>query len=137
MYAHRKGQSHVTTHKAKPQAGEQLTLPLFLCGPDKPMMEMEANSGVYFQAHVLKESLNEVKVLFPGGCVLLSGPPVAVRGGAEICGWGPHYPICNGTVAGTTCMPLVVILCDPTLLVLLATQPQWQKCLWHVCCQQQ
>jgi hypothetical protein len=33
----------------------------------KPMMELEAGSNVWYQAYVLKESLNEAKVRFPGG----------------------------------------------------------------------
>lgn len=32
----------------------------------KPMMELEAGSNVWYQAYVLKESLNEAKVRFPG-----------------------------------------------------------------------
>jgi hypothetical protein len=33
----------------------------------KPMMELEAGSNVWYQAYVLKESINEAKVRFPGG----------------------------------------------------------------------
>jgi hypothetical protein len=32
----------------------------------KPMMELEAGSNVWYQAYVLKESINEAKVRFPG-----------------------------------------------------------------------
>lgn len=32
----------------------------------KPMMELQAGSNVWYQAYVLKESLNEAKVRFPG-----------------------------------------------------------------------
>lgn len=31
----------------------------------KPMMEMQAGSNVWYQAYVLKESINEAKVRFP------------------------------------------------------------------------
>jgi hypothetical protein len=33
----------------------------------KPMMELEAGSNVWYQAYVLKESINEAKIRFPGG----------------------------------------------------------------------
>ena len=32
----------------------------------KPMVELTAGSNVWYQAYVLKESLNEAKVRFPG-----------------------------------------------------------------------
>jgi len=32
----------------------------------KPMMELDAGSNVWYQAYVLKESINEAKVRFPG-----------------------------------------------------------------------
>lgn len=32
----------------------------------KPMMELKAGSNVWYQAYVLKESINEAKVRFPG-----------------------------------------------------------------------
>ena len=66
------------TCKAQPQPGERLTLPLFLCATDKPMMEMEANSNTWFQAHIIRESLDEIQVLFPGESSLLGPAGVAM-----------------------------------------------------------
>lgn len=53
------------TTKAVPQAGERFTLPALPKVPCRPMLELESGSNIWFQAYVLKESLNEVKVRFP------------------------------------------------------------------------
>lgn len=52
--------------RAKVQPGEQLDLPPFDCKVDKPMMEMEAGSNVWYQASIVRETANEIRVLFPG-----------------------------------------------------------------------
>ncbi|KAF5840751.1 hypothetical protein DUNSADRAFT_15609, partial [Dunaliella salina] len=55
------------TSKAKVQENEATDLP-HLEGSQsaKPMAELKAGSNVYFQAYVIKESANEVKIRFPG-----------------------------------------------------------------------
>lgn len=40
-------------------------------GPDRPMLELQAGSRVYFQASIIRESKTEIRVLFPGGFVCL------------------------------------------------------------------
>jgi hypothetical protein len=52
------------TSKAVQQERETLDGPEELPNP-KPMMELEAGKNVWYQAYVLKESLNEAKVRFP------------------------------------------------------------------------
>jgi len=52
------------TSKARQQAHETLDGPEGLPNM-KPMMELEAGKNVWYQAYVLKESLNEAKVRFP------------------------------------------------------------------------
>jgi hypothetical protein len=49
------------------QERETLDGPEELPNP-KPMMELEAGKNVWYQAYVLKESLNEAKVRFPREC---------------------------------------------------------------------
>ena len=56
----------VEKERAKVQAQEQTDLPPFDCKTDKPMMEMEAGSNVWYQAAILRETSNEIRVLFPG-----------------------------------------------------------------------
>jgi hypothetical protein len=34
--------------------------------PQRPMLELEAQSNVWYQAYVVKESANEIKLAFPG-----------------------------------------------------------------------
>lgn len=53
------------TNYSVAQDKEQLDCPVFQCNRDKPMMEVEAGSNVWFQAIVIQESWNEVRVLFP------------------------------------------------------------------------
>ncbi|KAK9919158.1 hypothetical protein WJX75_009791 [Coccomyxa subellipsoidea] len=55
----------VEKERAKVQAQEQTDLPPFDCKTDKPMMEMEAGSNVWYQAAILRETSNEIRVLFP------------------------------------------------------------------------
>jgi hypothetical protein len=52
------------TSKASRQEHETLDGPEALPNM-KPMMELEAGKNVWYQAYVLKESLNEAKVRFP------------------------------------------------------------------------
>lgn len=52
------------TSKASQQEQETLDGPEELPNM-KPMMELEAGKNVWYQAYVLKESLNEAKVRFP------------------------------------------------------------------------
>lgn len=55
------------TSKARQQQHETFDGPETL--PNiKPMMELEAGRNIWYQAYVLKESLNEVKVRFPRTC---------------------------------------------------------------------
>jgi hypothetical protein len=58
------------TSKSTLQDGEVLNGPEELPGAahSKPMMELEAGTNVWYQAWVLKESVNEVKVRFPRTC---------------------------------------------------------------------
>ncbi len=57
---------HLETYRAKVQAHERVDLPYFNCNTDKPMMEMVADSNVWYQAAILRETANEIRVLFPG-----------------------------------------------------------------------
>jgi hypothetical protein len=52
------------TSKSRVNAGERLDSPAEMPN-GKPMMELDAGSNVWYQAYVLKESLNEAKVRFP------------------------------------------------------------------------
>ena len=59
------------TSRARVQSDERLGLPIYTLDPkvahsSRPMMEVEAGSNIWYQAHVLKESKNEMRVLFPG-----------------------------------------------------------------------
>eukprot|EP00879_Flechtneria_rotunda_P021054 GHRR01022180.1.p1 GENE.GHRR01022180.1~~GHRR01022180.1.p1 ORF type:complete len:273 (+),score=65.75 GHRR01022180.1:708-1526(+) len=54
----------VRTNKAKVQENERLDGSNMLPNT-KPMMELEAGSNIWYQAYVLKESINEAKVRFP------------------------------------------------------------------------
>jgi hypothetical protein len=58
------------TNKATLQARERLDGAEVLPNT-KPMMELEAGSNVWYQAYVLKESINEAKIRFPGGLLVL------------------------------------------------------------------
>lgn len=62
LFMHR----HLETNRAKVQPHERVDLPYFNCNTDKPMMEMAANSNVWYQAAILRETANEIRVLFPG-----------------------------------------------------------------------
>ncbi|CAL8471371.1 g10913 [Coccomyxa elongata] len=56
---------HLETYRAKVQPHERVDLPYFNCNTDKPMMEMVADSNVWYQAAILRETANEIRVLFP------------------------------------------------------------------------
>ncbi|BDA46751.1 hypothetical protein COCOBI_09-2040 [Coccomyxa sp. Obi] len=56
---------HLETNRAKIQPRERVDLPYFNCNTDKPMMEMVADSNVWYQAAILRETANEIRVLFP------------------------------------------------------------------------
>ena len=59
--------SNKVTNKATMQAKEQVDERL--AGkqiPPRPMLELEAGSNVWYQAYVMKTTINEVKVRFPG-----------------------------------------------------------------------
>jgi hypothetical protein len=58
------------TERAQVQEGERLDQPPFDAKMKKPMMEMVAGSNVWYQATILRESLNEIRVVFPGGMLL-------------------------------------------------------------------
>ena len=62
LFMHR----HLETNRAKIQPYERVGLPFFNCNTDKPMMEMVADSNVWYQAAILRETANEIRVLFPG-----------------------------------------------------------------------
>ncbi|KFM27811.1 hypothetical protein F751_2802 [Auxenochlorella protothecoides] len=53
------------TSFAVQQEDETWELPPFLNHVDKPMLEMQANSNVWYQAHILNHSTTELYVLFP------------------------------------------------------------------------
>lgn len=53
------------TKFASQQDGESWGLELFDKPTEKPMVEWESGSNVWYQAHIMKESLTEVFVHFP------------------------------------------------------------------------
>ncbi|KAL6777976.1 hypothetical protein ACKKBG_A16435 [Auxenochlorella protothecoides x Auxenochlorella symbiontica] len=55
---------HATSFAVQ-QEDETWELPPFLNHVDKPMLEMQANSNVWYQAHILNHSTTELYVLFP------------------------------------------------------------------------
>jgi hypothetical protein len=67
----------------------------------KPMMELKAGSNVWYQAYVLKESLNEVKVRFPRECGGGRGARRAHRGGAFV--WPQGVVQAEGGGAALAC----------------------------------
>jgi hypothetical protein len=75
------------TSRAVAQPGERVDLEPMERVPSKPMMELKAGSNVWYQAYLLKESQNEVKVRFP--CEWWRGGRVGARClrlGVERCG---------------------------------------------------
>lgn len=55
------------TNKARTQPKERIDEQLAkVVIPPRPMLELEAGSNVWYQAYVMKETINEVKVRFPG-----------------------------------------------------------------------
>jgi hypothetical protein len=65
------------TSYAIQQERETLDQEPFDCaaGPDKPMMELQAGSRVYYQASIIRESRTEIRVLFPGAQTGARGCP--------------------------------------------------------------
>lgn len=55
-----------STHKAVLQPGERNDRAVPTRFPQKPMVEMLPNSNIWYQAYIIKESANEVKVRLPG-----------------------------------------------------------------------
>lgn len=63
------------TSYAIQQDGEAVDQEPFDCssGPDRPMLELQAGTRVYYQASIIRESKTEIRVLFPGGCFTNQG----------------------------------------------------------------
>ncbi len=55
--------------------------------PPRPMMELRAGANVWYQAYIIKESANEVKVRFPG-----AGPGAGGGWGAVLVPSHPQGP---------------------------------------------
>lgn len=85
---------HRQTDRARVQDKEQVDLEPLHKMPPKPMMELQAGSNIWYQAYVIKESENEAKVCFPGGCQLHGlgwAWPTSCRcaGLQSFCGFSP------------------------------------------------